>query len=266
MRRLFLFLKLVFFLTLFITNFQESFSKQFFISKDDTIQPLPKVDKEFLVVVHIVLDKQEQPNILESEISAALAGINPLYSPIGMSFRICEFRTIENFTYDTLSLDKNYKDEVLMKHLVPHRINIFYVTEFPDRAWACGVGAADGYILMKKANCNSTDVLAHEMGHFFSLPHTFEGNGPELADGSNCKTAGDRFCDTPADPYRTGDDVKDYVDENCLFISQKKDSNGNYYDPAVGNLMSYYPCTCGTFTREQFLQIIKFYSGNPHLW
>ena len=64
--------------------------------------------------------------------------------------------------------------------------------------------------------CLST-LFAHELGHYLGLPHTFQGwegkafdynqKAPEnwenikveRADGSNCKTAGDGFCDTAPD-------------------------------------------------------------------
>jgi len=61
-------------------------------------------------------------------------------------------------------------------------------------------------------------TLAHELGHFFSLPHPFQGtsgnpasptaervtrNFNEVAPrlSANCSTTGDFFCDTKADPY-----------------------------------------------------------------
>ncbi len=41
----------------------------------------------------------------------------------------------------------------------------------------------------------------HEMGHLFWLWHPYETqHGLECVDGSNCATAGDRVCDTPASP------------------------------------------------------------------
>ena len=77
------------------------------------------------------------------------------------------------------------------------------------------------WIVIRNSDVNSSYVLTHEIGHFFSLPHPFQGwdaegfqpteagqmapvTSPggipsEKADGSNCEDAGDFICDTPAD-------------------------------------------------------------------
>lgn len=45
----------------------------------------------------------------------------------------------------------------------------------------------------------------HEVGHVLGLYHPFETQfGNECTDGSNCATAGDRICDTPASPVVHG--------------------------------------------------------------
>jgi hypothetical protein len=108
------------------------------------------------------------------------------------------------------------------------------------------------------------------MGHYFGLSHTFEPGG-ELVDGSNCSTVSDGICDTPADPFVEGDNTADYVNANCKFISMKKDANGQYYDPIVGNIMSYYPnaCKCSAglgFTHDQYLKMANTYLSNPGMW
>ena len=99
------------------------------------------------------------------------------------------------------------------------------------------------------------------MGRFFGLYPTSEG-GDELVDGSNCATAGDFICDTPADPGE-----HDKV-EDCIFTGTMKDANGQYYTPDVGNVMSGYDadCTCG-FTAGQLRKMAEVYLGsNPKMW
>lgn len=100
-------------------------------------------------------------------------------------------------------------------------------------------------------------TLIHEMGHFFGLMHT---HGPafksdEKVDGSNCATAGDLICDTPADPNIFGK-----VNRFCEYTGNIKDANGLLYQPMVNNFMSYAPSTCcNTFTHGQ-LDVLSYHA------
>ena len=108
------------------------------------------------------------------------------------------------------------------------------------------------------------------MGHFFGLPHTFErDNGLELADGSNCETAGDGICDTPADPYEVDEPMSKWIDSlECRFIYKGKDANGDYYSPDLANYMSYYgsPCSCSRFTDGQYKAMVDNYNSGKIAW
>lgn len=96
------------------------------------------------------------------------------------------------------------------------------------------------------------------MGHFFGLYNTYKGGGKELVDGSNCKTEGDKICDTPADPYIPYIRISKYI-QNCIFYRTLKDENGDYYQPDVGNVMSQYIyCYCG-FSFEQYMKMAENY-------
>jgi hypothetical protein len=95
-------------------------------------------------------------------------------------------------------------------------VNAYFVS---DAAGNCGYFNPAGDAVAIARSCSGADdhTLAHELGHFFSLPHTFSGwegrdykySDPtpkaiygrqvEKVDRSNCKESGDRFCDTPAD-------------------------------------------------------------------
>lgn len=89
---------------------------------------------------------------------------------------------------------------------VPNRMNVYIVN---DPAGACGYYSPFGDAIALRKSCigPGNTTMAHEFGHYMSLPHTFngwEGGRPqtsriERVDGSNCQTAGDGFCDTPAD-------------------------------------------------------------------
>lgn len=98
---------------------------------------------------------------------------------------------------------------------------------------------------------SSEKTLIHELGHFLGLPHTHLGNSEtgtdELVNGTNCSSAGDKFCDTPADPNIFG-----LVSSNCDYYNSQTDINGQIYTPDVHNHMSYSIHNCrNSFSQEQ---------------
>lgn len=233
---------------------------------------LPCIDKRFTVVVHIVRDSLGEPNITEADIQGHVDYINTLWDTICVSYEICEFRYIDNFQWDTLEELGGYRwEEMLTAHEQDYRINIFYVggIEEPEGtagfATLGGIASPGGSICMTKGGGGGT--LAHEMGHFWGLEHTFENAPEELADGSNCATAGDKICDTPADPYVQNSGIE-YL-TGCVFTWMGLDPNGDFYDPDVGNIMSYYDCSCH-FTYQQYVKMAETFlnGGTPgqYVW
>lgn len=228
--------------------------------------PLTKVNKEFLVVAHIVKDQKGNAGITPGAISDVLDQVNILFAPIGMKFTLCQADYIDNFQYDSLNgigpsvhnLIIDYMDEVAVQYNIERRINMYFMSEFIN-AYAPYCGFAGNYIVIKKG-CNTQTVVAHEFGHYFNLLHTFEGNGTELVDGSNCHKAGDEVCDTPADPYRE-ESPNDYYDgSSCEFIYTGKDAKNQFYSPDLGNIMSYYTsCVCPKFTHGQLERMAQYY-------
>ncbi|MBL7763127.1 MAG: hypothetical protein JNL23_06835, partial [Chitinophagaceae bacterium] len=117
-----------------------------------------------------------------------------------------------------------------MKNLIqwdPSRyINIWYVTDIKSEIMAlfsCGVWTrlkAGGYATMPPGG-GATDgivvtgfgpLLAHEMGHYLGLYHTFEGLNCANA---NCNSQGDRVCDTPPDRLITSSPSCTSPDNSC---------------------------------------------------
>ena len=235
----------------------------------DSIKPLVKINKEFLIVAHIVLDSNKNKNISEAAIKSVIEQLNSIFYPIGASFKICEFKYIENYNYNELVSGKVSKEELDPLYKLSHRINMYFV-EIPDLT-ACGFasvgGIADfGNIIVAK-KCLDIRPISQLYGSFFGLKNTFDKTIPELVDGSNCATAGDGFCDTPADPYVRGDFMSNYINLiNCNFISEKKDANGEYYYPDLANIMSDYPCGCLTFTVQQYNSMANYYNSHLGTW
>jgi hypothetical protein len=211
------------------------------------------------------------PGILEVDIETMVDAIKPFWEPICVDFEICEFRYIDNFQYDD-HIQATETPQMQMEHNEDYRINIYFVTATDvDASYATGGGISimdgGGIVMLKDAGFMT---LAHEMGHYFGLPHTFEGAGmigAELVDGSNCLTAGDGICDTPADPYIDPGDETTYLDVNtCEYTFMGQDANGDYYTPLVSNIMSYYhSCKCN-FTYGQYQKMVETYYINPGMW
>jgi PKD repeat protein len=109
-------------------------------------------------------------------------------------------------------------------------------------------------------NSSVNQTLAHEFGHHFNLIHT---HGPEngvltdeLVTGTNCSSAGDRLCDTPADPQLSSSNVSNV---NCLYSGTAMDEYGFLFQPDPSNIMSYAPQVCrDNFTIEQYA---RMYAG-----
>ena len=114
------------------------------------------------------------------------------------------------------------------------------------------------------SGANST-TLTHEMGHYLNLPHTFYGwegrdyslspisqNQWERADGSNCLTTADGFCDTPAD----------YISDRwaCSFPKIFPDAIGQVITVDEKNYMSYSLDGCQTYFKQDQMNEMK---GTP---
>ena len=112
-------------------------------------------------------------------------------------------------------------------------------------AYFPGAGAnVDGTIMLATQAIAGEITLPHEIGHAFSLYHTFEGDGTGATcpTNSNCSTQGDRVCDT--DPQ-----VRSVF--NCPTGTNA--CTGNPYGTIVHNFMDYSNCqdrfTAGQKTR-----------------
>lgn len=241
-----------------------------------TKERIPCVDKTFSVVAHIFKDTFGLTTITEPEILEIFKKVNLDFAPICVSFEVCEFQYHDNYQYDMHERPLDWQEMQNLYH-VNKRVNFYYVKNINVPAATCGyaglAGIGDlfdnGIVIQKTGSCCgiTSKTHSHELGHYFGLEHTFmDGGTNELVDGSNCATAGDGICDTPADPFDNASAVSAWVN-NCRFINTGKDANNEYYDPIVGNIMSYYPdeCACG-FTDDQFRKMAATYLSQIGQW
>ena len=161
------------------------------------------------------------------------------------------------------------------------RVNIFLPLNAGDIA---NVGTSAGFydpnsdwiVVRKNEVSNSTETLTHEIGHFFSLQHTFRGwdfspydpaihpnPAPEFSPSpyapqrvenmdrtgscKNCEIAGDRLCDTNPDYLLS----QNFSTGNCGYTGQIMDPCGVLVEPTRENYMSYFFGCDYSFTQEQ---------------
>lgn len=195
--------------------------------------------------------------------------LNSVYAGANISFFLLgdiNFIDLDRLYFFDIQDNSSDQNEIDRNHSIYGALNIYYVgpvnegNSYPS-GW-CGMAyfpdqKKDKVILSN--SCASGPLLAHEIGHSLSLLHTHEKFlGNELVDGSNCSTAGDQLCDTPADPLLS----KSNVNGNCQYTSIAKDENGELYSPSVANLMSYAPDACrSTFTDQQLTKMIAAYNA-----
>ena len=229
-------------------------------------ESLPCVRKKMTIVAHVFKDSLGQDNVTQADIVAAIQGLNDYFNPIQVSFELCDYRVLPTFEHDTVNTMAEVGD-IVSKYNINYRINFYFARQLNiisgEAGFAFGLLNPTGgtAIFIDKDDGVNASTFGHEMGHFLTLAHTFEGNGVELVNSTNCATAGDGICDTPADPFVPGEPMLEYV-QNCRFISLKKDANGEYYNPDLGNIMSYYECnTCG-FTWQQLDKMAQYILAN----
>lgn len=170
--------------------------------------------------------------------------LNTRYQPVGFYFYLdpaIDFINNSLFYEDGSSQDA-YNS--MGTNNVADEINMYFVQASPG---LCGYYAPwlDCVCIIGSCGQPGGTTITHELGHFFSLPHTFNGweggNIPapfqlELVNGSNCASAGDYFCDTPAD----------FISDrwNCPYNGTKTDPNGTPYNPDPTFYMSYASDAC----------------------
>lgn len=255
--------------------------------------PYQQINRTLEIKVWIVRNEMGTLAADISDINDWIAGTNQYFKQIGLNFKVCSQEIIEDYHYslltDSINMEMNAKSGdsyynakpsiddsninlMVNSYYEPHVINVYYVdyiilTEHDTVAGFASMPHSDGInqkydrVFIAK-NGHSTLVHVHEFGHFFGLHHTheFELFGRELVDGTNCATAGDLICDTPAE----------FNLKDAIFLSQNScnldpfavpsDPKGQRYIPNVGNIMSYAKSLCiKGFSEEQYKKMVEVY-------
>ena len=217
---------------------------------------LPCINKNYNLLAHVAVDStNRQPLYSMEELDTMIMKLNQFFSPICVSFSLCEFNVLENdyslgrVVTQPITKEQQYL-ELKNRFSLRRRINIFFLdfirNEYCGSSTFKGILTENGANLYIERECvdSLAQQVAHHLGHTFGLSNTFDPATIELVDGSNCATTGDFLCDTPADPFSQSTYLNatpaelDLIAQNlldtsfysgCEFVYEIRDPNGQYY-------------------------------------
>jgi len=252
-----------------------------------TISAPPAAPITLPVVFHIVHQNGPE-NLTDAQVQTVLSHLNTAFSHSGyfaqngpgadalIQFCLAQqtpqklpttgiTRTVSALTDMTLETqDLELKD--LSRWDTKQYVNVWIVRSITSQIVGPGVGgyafmpAAHGLdydgLVMRASGLSGTPAqvsdLAHEMGHYLGLFHTFEGGCPN----ANCLSNGDRVCDTPPDKAIS---VPCASVNSCSTDADDPSTNNPFQSDVPDfeqNFMDYSPKTCYSgFTAGQGLRM-----------
>lgn len=247
------------------------------------------VERFIPVQFHLVADNDGSGRLGQKEVLNQLCLLNERFDSTEFRFYLAdEMRDVNNTLVNS---NPGAASSTLRNLKNPDAMNIFVLEDSgPGTAGFYQPGSSFDYIVIAKSQLTvqiDRFALEHEIGHFFTLPHTHRGweadnydpdvhgdtvmttqvlqtqglgagtfIGVELVDGSNCNTAGDGICDTPPD-YGFGDACN-----CCNMLWNVWDRNGDRIIPQLTNVMSYSEGCTWTFTEQQVTAMHTSYDAN----
>lgn len=212
------------------------------------------------------------------QVYALLCRINDDFASLNMNLRVYLYDQVRYIQNPQLYNHEQTSSDPMAQYLMglfrrEGVVNIFIGRsgQQGDSFGAYYTGAIDVIYSFKDDVNGASSAITHELGHFFTLAHTFfgwedtdyateaiNGKAPDQVGGvlvekvarpgqgvsENCQVAADGFCDTPAD-YTTGW-------FSCDFTGTMFGPDSLPIDPQESNIMSYFPRMCmEDFTPQQ---------------
>lgn len=228
--------------------------------------------------VHIVQDDNGSAGYSYLNLMESICTLNEDFEPSGLQFYLENPVNYINKTAWNTHLTYNPGEEMMIQSNVPNMVNCYIVS---NPAGNCGYFTyrGDGVALSKGCLGKKSHTWAHELGHYFSLGHTFFGWEGIVYNSSKpteeyqsqvrteienvvrdqCHNQADHFCDT----------YPDYISNRWSCDGNKKstlvqiDKNGVSFTSDGTLFMSYASDACmNRFSIEQMADMNNFYSFN----
>lgn len=256
-----------------------------------------RMDRIFIPVTFTLVSQSNGEGIIRKpRVLEQLCKLNADYAQWDMVFYPSDGFDFPEFRSSVAFNDPRNNENLLNSRKDPNALNVFIVGSIGGSGVGTGVvlgyySPSSDFIVIQIPEVNGeSNTLSHEMGHLFSLRHTFfgwecasgdldypgydetlHGNPLEIAvtpcdasleietmDGSNCSRSGDMICDTPPDynfalgPYSTG----------CGLNRSISDINFEVIKPLFNNQMSYFTtCSNYEFTEGQYNRMLADYNS-----
>lgn len=242
------------------------------------------------ITYHLVAKNDKSGRLRVGNVFTNLCAINRIYEDQEVQFYIKNINFVNNdFLYDNPSSALGAGWATSIANSNRNAVNIFCasVANRSELGVLAFYNPGGDYIVSGNAQVSSNGTtLAHEIGHFFSLAHTFYGwegttyscnvptpstvtiNGTavqveyvardkRLNGQLVCKIAADGFCDTQAD-YNLGFGWNG----GCVYTGCAKDQDNAPLDPDERNIMSYFLNCLEYFSAEQKAAILRDYNSS----
>lgn len=208
------------------------------------------------IFLHIVNHTDGNGGIDIASVYDELKVVEEDFAPHNICFALIGLDTINNSYYTNNNDDwgNTIGKELVQVNSHLNAIDIYIVPESTEHSGkAYGIPSTN---LTMGAQRVGRRTMSHEIGHCLGLYHTHEtAFGMELVDESNCSSAGDKICDTPADPNvsqaMSGCTYTGIMINNDGTITLLVDNNGAEYQADPGIIMSYGEICRNYFTNGQ---------------
>lgn len=197
---------------------------------------------------------------------------NQVFQQASIDFYISDIDFIDNPAW--FSFDLAQISNIHSAYNDANAINVYLVNTFVNS----GVGGfanlpnqSPSNVIFLSVLQGPKYVLAHELGHYFNLVHTFnqtfmDGPSNSAAYNGDCATTGDMICDTPPEPVCNSNLSWSCNNPGCNsnpLIVNYQGSTYNY-NPHRENIMSYNSCPSQSFKPGQIERMLHALNTHPN--